>query len=81
MLVKNSVRFAEWVYFEDVIFTIKATHYSKNIGVVKASLLNYRYRANSITHSVSKKKICDMRTSLISVKEFLLPYHSNRRYA
>ena len=71
MLVKNSVRFAEGVYFEDVIFTIKAAHYAKSRGVVKATLLNYRYRTNSITHSVSKKKICDMHTSLISVKEFL----------
>ena len=71
MLSKNTVEFAEGIYFEDIIFTIKATYYAKSIGVVKAPLFNYRYRQNSITHSVSKKKICDMRASLISVKEFL----------
>ena len=69
--MNNPIHFSEGIYFEDVIFTIKAVYYVKTIGVVKLPLYHYRRREGSITSSASKKKIADMFTSLGIVKDFL----------
>jgi len=67
----NDILFSEGIYFEDVIFTIKAAYYAKSIAVLKLPLYNYRRREGSITTSASKKKIADMFASLGIVKDFL----------
>ncbi len=71
LVMSNDILFSEGIYFEDVIFTIKAAYYAKSLGVLKLPLYNYRRREGSITTSASKKKIADMFASLGIVKEFL----------
>ena len=71
LAMSNDILFSEGIYFEDVIFTIKAAYYAKSIAVLKLPLYNYRRREGSITTSASKKKIADMFASLGIVKEFL----------
>ncbi len=71
VVISNDILFSEGIYFEDVIFTIKAAYYAKSLGVLKLPLYNYRRREGSITTSTSKKKIADMFTSLGIVKDFL----------
>ncbi len=71
LVMSNDILFSEGIYFEDVIFIIKAAYYAKSLGVLKLPLYNYRRREGSITTSASKKKIADMFTSLGIVKDFL----------
>jgi glycosyltransferase involved in cell wall biosynthesis len=70
-LKRRSIEFPEGIYFEDIIFVTKIVYHSQKIGILKMPLYNYRYRANSITQSTSKKKIRDLQYSLALVKAFL----------
>ena len=70
-LLKYQLQFPEGIYFEDVTFVAKAAFLIHNIGILKLGLYNYRYRTNSITQAVSKKKIHDWHHSLALVKAFL----------
>lgn len=70
-LLKKQLLFPEGIYFEDVTFVSKAAYLFKHIGILKQGLYNYRYRPNSITQAVSKKKIRDWHESLFLVKVFL----------
>ena len=70
-LLKNQLLFPEGIYFEDVTFVAKAAFLIRNVGILKLGLYNYRYRPNSITQGVSKKKIYDWHNSLVLVKAFL----------
>ena len=70
-LLNSQLLFPEGIYFEDVAFVAKAAFLFKPIGILKLGLYNYRYRPNSITQAVSKKKIRDWHNSLVLVKAFL----------
>lgn len=70
-LLKTQLLFPEGIYFEDVTFVSKAAYLFKHVGILKQGLYNYRYRPNSITQAVSKKKIRDWHQSLFLVKKFL----------
>lgn len=70
-LIRNKITFPEGIYLQDVPFSAQAQYYSKNIGVIKELLYNYRIHEASITQSPSKKKIDDSFTAHFKIRDFL----------
>jgi glycosyltransferase involved in cell wall biosynthesis len=71
LLIENNITFSKGIYFEDVIFVAEALYHIGKIGVINTiPLYNYRIRQNSIIQSTSKKKIDDLYTAHIYLKEF-----------
>ena len=72
LLVENEIKFSKGINFEDVIFVAEALYRIDRIGVINhLPLYNYRIRQHSIMQSTSKKKIDDLYTAHIYLKEFL----------
>ena len=72
LLIENKIEFSVGIYFEDIIFVTKALNNIQKIGVINdIPLYNYRIRKNSITQSLSKKKIDDNFTAHVYFKEYL----------
>jgi len=72
LLIENKIEFSVGIYFEDIIFVTKALNSIQKIGVINDTpLYNYRIRKNSITQSLSKKKIDDNFTAHVYFKEYL----------
>lgn len=73
MLLNNQIYFSEGIYFEDVYFTLKVICQIKKIAVISdVSLYNYRLmRKNSVTGKLTKKKIEDLYTAHLHIKDFL----------
>jgi glycosyltransferase involved in cell wall biosynthesis len=72
LLIEKKIEFSVGIYFEDIIFVAKALNSIQKIGVLNnAPLYNYRIRKNSITQSLSKKKIDDNFTAHVYFKKYL----------
>ncbi len=73
LIIENPISFSEGIYFEDINFVCQSLYYAKKINVVyKTPLYNYRaFRKNAITYSFTKKKINDLYTAHIYIKQFL----------
>lgn len=73
LLIESNARFTVDIYFEDIMFTAEALFQASSIGVLSETplLYNYRIRKNSITQSLSKKRIDDSFTAHVLLKEFL----------
>jgi CDP-glycerol glycerophosphotransferase len=73
LLIHSNASFTVGIYFEDIMFTAEALFQAKSIGVLSETslLYNYRIRKNSITQSLSKKRIDDSFTAHVLLKEFL----------
>jgi glycosyltransferase involved in cell wall biosynthesis len=81
LLVENKVVFSEGIYFEDIIFVAKALYHIDKIGVINTiPLYNYRIRKNSIVQSTSKKKIDDLYTAHVYLKDFLKEKNIYKKY-
>jgi len=73
LLMSNHVTFTEGIYFEDINFVAQALFSASKIGVVnKYPLYHYLVRKQSITGFLTKKKIEDLFTAHILLKEFLI---------
>lgn len=81
LVVKHNVSFSVGIYFEDVAFVSRALYFAKNMGVVKdIPLYNYLIRKNSITQSLSKKKIMDHFTAHDLLGDFLKEVGGYEKY-
>lgn len=81
LLIENKIEFSVGIYFEDIIFVTKALNSIQEIGVINGvSLYNYLIRKNSITQSLSKKKIDDNFTAHVYFKEYLEASNIFKKY-
>lgn len=72
LLMDHTIEFSVGIYFEDIIFVTKTLHHIQTIGVYSDKpLYHYRIRKNSITQSLSKKKIDDNFTAHVIFKDYL----------
>ena len=73
LLKNNKITFTEGIYFEDINFVARAIFNTKKIGVInKTPLYNYLIHEKSITGQLTKKKIEDLYTAHVYLKEFLI---------
>lgn len=71
-LVKNEIKFTEGIFFEDVNFVAKAFFCVRRLTLVNDyPLYNYLIHKDSITGSLSKKKIRDLFEAHIILKKIL----------
>lgn len=82
LLVDNAIYFTEGIYFEDVPFTMQVFYYTQKVSVVNnLHLYNYRVmRENSITKSLNKKKIEDLYSAHLFLKDFLIKKEVFKKY-
>lgn len=73
--VENDLNFANKLYHEDNLFTLKAVKFAKNqISILDEVVYNYQYRKGSISSSFGKKHVDDM------IKIFDLSYEFLREH-
>lgn len=61
LFIDNDLYFANKLYHEDNLFTLKAIYFAKNkISILNKIIYNYNYRQGSISSSFGKKHINDM---------------------
>lgn len=71
LIEKHDIKFAEGIYFEDIIFSTKILFHAKKVGIIKYACYYYRKHVASITSKSSKQKIDDKFTAHVQVKSFL----------
>ncbi|MCD7850494.1 MAG: glycosyltransferase [Parabacteroides sp.] len=68
--LSNNLSFEEGRYFEDIIFTLQLSLAAKRVMYVSDVFYVYRLRNNSITHSINKKKMTDLVSIIIKMKQY-----------
>ena len=71
LIEKHDIKFAEGIYFEDIIFSTQILWCAKKVGVIKKPCYYYRKHQGSITGKASKQKIDDKFTAHVLIKTFL----------
>ena len=79
-LQKNSLKFAENIYFEDQPFSYACTLAAKKIICVPGVLYHHYKRTGSIVQSFDVKNIDDMMTAYKIIKEYLNNHHIYEQY-
>lgn len=69
-LLKHDLFFEEGRYFEDVEFAFRLSRVARRVMYLPSVFYVYRLRNNSITHTVSEKKILDMRDIILKLKSY-----------
>ena len=72
-LLNNHLRFKVGIYHEDNLFTPKACFFARRVKVIDECLYDYRVRANSITTTVSPKRLVDMLETANDLAAFFIP--------
>ena len=81
LLIQHKITFTEGIYFEDINFVAKAVFFAnKIIAKNDISLYNYLVHDNSITGFLTKKKIEDLFTAHMLLKEFLIEQNVFKKY-
>lgn len=66
----NNLSFEKGRYFEDIIFTLQLSLAAKRVMYVSDIFYIYRLRRNSITHSINKKKMTDLVSIIIKMRQY-----------
>lgn len=72
-LLNNHLRFKVGIYHEDNLFTPKACFFARRVKVLDECLYDYRVRANSITTTVSPKRLVDLLETANDLAAFFIP--------
>lgn len=72
-LQEDGLRFKEGILHEDDLFTPQVCFYAKGVSVIDKCLYNYRVRPNSITTSVSMKRLSDLMLTANELATFFIP--------
>ena len=67
---KHCIRFAEGIFFEDVIFTIQLLFFAKRVQIIPAVCYGYRRHSASVTGRPTAQKIRDKFAAFAQVKSF-----------
>lgn len=80
LFIKNKIAYIENRVYEDAEATHKLIYYADNISICEDVFYNYHINPNSITTSLSNKKIDDIFYVLASTKNFLKRENIFKKY-
>jgi glycosyltransferase involved in cell wall biosynthesis len=75
LLNKNSIRFKENVYFEDIEFCVRTFFASKTCTVLKDQLYYYTQRDDSTVNKITEKKLTDSAIAMASIFRLISENH------
>ncbi|MEM4181817.1 MAG: glycosyltransferase family 2 protein [Candidatus Pacearchaeota archaeon] len=74
LLKKNHLFFEEGVFYEDILFMLKAVYFCNKIVTVPKATYYYRYNPSSTINTLNEKKIEDLYNARKKMKEFSKRY-------
>jgi glycosyltransferase involved in cell wall biosynthesis len=77
LLNRNSIRFKENVYFEDIEFCVRTFFECEHCTVLKDHLYYYTQRDNSTVNKMTEKKLTDSAIAMASVYRFISGNHDD----